>query len=138
MRIPTVILDGIDMKANKLVFPRKKTKTNTANKLTEQIIKFLELNRCQAERVNNISRQVNGRWVKSRMTRGTSDIHAIVRGRAVKIEVKIGKDRQSEYQKIYQRQVEEAGGVYYIAKDFNEFRFWFNQKFRNVCQTTRQ
>ncbi len=60
--------------------------TMTANKLTSDIIEFLQSRKCQAERVNNISRQVKGRWVKSNMTRGTSDIHAIVKGSPAKWE----------------------------------------------------
>jgi len=102
----------------------------TANKLTSDIIEFLQSRKCQAERVNNISRQIKGRWVKSNMTRGTADIHAIVKGRAVKIEVKVGRDSQSIWQKIYQKEVEDAGGIYYIAKDFDSFYEWYNLNFK--------
>ena len=100
------------------------------NKLTVSIIRFLQTNGCQAERVNNIARKIGGRFVKSNMTRGTADIHAIVKGKAVKIEVKIGKDRQSEFQKQYQKEVEKAGGIYYIAKDFDSFYEWYNKNFK--------
>ena len=102
----------------------------TANLLTKKIIKFLEYHGCHAERVNNISRQVNGRWVKSNMMRGTADIHAIIKSKAVMIEVKIGKDSQSIYQKVYQKSVERAGGIYYIAKDFDSFYEWYNNNFK--------
>jgi hypothetical protein len=44
----------------------------------------------------------------------------------VKIEVKIGKDRQSEAQKRYQENIEKAGGIYYIAKNFDDFVEFFN------------
>jgi hypothetical protein len=44
----------------------------------------------------------------------------------VKIEVKIGKDRQSEAQKKYQEDIERAGGVYLIARDFDSFVEWFD------------
>lgn len=64
------------------------------------------------------------------MTRGTADIHAIIKGKAVKIEVKIGKDRQSIFQKEYQKNVEKAGGIYYIAKDFDSFYEWYNLNFK--------
>lgn len=107
-----------------------KPKKLTANQLTANIIKLLKLHNCHAERVNNIARKVKGRWVKSNMMRGTADIHAIIRGRAVMIEVKIGKDKQSIYQKIYQQSVEKSDGIYYIAKDFNEFIFWLKLKFK--------
>jgi hypothetical protein len=45
----------------------------------------------------------------------------------VKIEVKIGRDRQSEAQVEYQRQVEAAGGVYVIAKTFDGFLTWYDE-----------
>jgi hypothetical protein len=39
----------------------------------------------------------------------------------VAIEVKIGKDRQSEAQKNYQAMIEKAGGIYWIVKSFDDF-----------------
>jgi len=71
----------------------------TANKLTANIIKFLQIQGCQAERVNNIAR-------------------------------KIGTDSQSIWQKAYQKEVEKAGGIYYIAKDFDSFYEWYNLNFK--------
>jgi len=102
----------------------------TANEVTSAIKQFLESNNCHVERVNNISRQVKGRWVKSAMMRGTADIHAIIKGKPVMIEVKVGKDRQSIYQKIYQKSVENSKGIYYIAKDFDSFYEWYNNNFK--------
>jgi hypothetical protein len=61
------------------------------------------------------------KWVKSNMKKGSADISATINGRAVKIEVKIGKDRQSEAQKNYQAEIERAGGIYFIAKSFDDF-----------------
>jgi hypothetical protein len=101
----------------------------TANELTRNILHFLILEGCQAERINNIARRIGNRFVKSNMTRGTADIHAIIKGKAIKIEVKIGKDKQSKYQKVYQQEVEKAGGIYYIAKDFDSFYEWYNKMF---------
>ena len=101
----------------------------TANELTKNIIKFIELNGNHAENINVISRMVNGRYVKTNMTKGTSDIHSVIKGKAVMIEVKIGKDRQSVYQKSYQKSIEKAGGIYYIAKDFDSFYEWYNKMF---------
>jgi hypothetical protein len=45
----------------------------------------------------------------------------------VKIEVKVGKDRQSDAQKRYQESIERAGGVYLIARDFDSFVEWFDE-----------
>jgi hypothetical protein len=63
------------------------------------------------------------------MTVGTADISATIRGRSVKIEVKIGRDRQSDAQKRYQASIEAAGGIYYIARNIDDFMQWYNQTF---------
>ena len=101
-----------------------------ANTLTKQIIKFVQLNGGQAERVNNIARKIGNRFVKSNMTKGTADIHCTIKGRSVKIEVKIGRDKQSDAQKLYQQSIESAGGIYYIAKDFDSFYEWYKLNFK--------
>ena len=62
---------------------------------------------------------------------GSADISAVVFGRAVKVEVKIGTDRQSEAQRCYQSAVERAGGLYFIAKDFNTFVEWLDDTFKD-------
>ena len=49
-----------------------------------------------------------------------------------KIEVKIGKDRQSDDQKNYEHQITRAGGIYYIAKDFDSFFHWYNETFGDL------
>ena len=53
--------------------------------------------------------------------KGSADIHILKAGRAVYCEIKIGRDRQSEAQKAFQRSVEEAGGLYIIVRDFDDF-----------------
>jgi len=110
----------------------------TANGLTRCIIDWIKLNGGQAERISVTGRIVNGKqtvtdclghqreigsnkWIPGTMTKGTADISATIRGKSVKIEVKIGADRQSEAQKKYQQDIERAGGVYVIAKDFQHF-----------------
>jgi hypothetical protein len=64
---------------------------------------------------------MGGQWTKGTGTPGSADISATIRGRSVKIEVKYGKDRQSEAQKVYQKMIEDAGGVYYISRTFDDF-----------------
>jgi hypothetical protein len=44
-----------------------------------------------------------------------------IKGRSVKVEIKIGKDFQKLNQKQYQKQVELAGGIYWIIRSFQEF-----------------
>lgn len=118
--------------------PKPTYTDTTANGLTKCIIDFIMLHGGQAERISVMGRpikQANGNYMfgKSHMTAGTADISATICGRSVKIEVKIGKDRQSEKQAKYQHDIERAGGLYYIARDFGSFVEWYNNVF--VCTT---
>jgi len=118
--------------------PPYKPIDNTANGLTAVICNFLNWKGHQAERVSSMGRSIDtskqitdciGRtrtlggtkYIPSNSTKGTADISATINGKSIKIEVKIGKDRQSQAQKKYQINIEQAGGVYLIAKDFDSF-----------------
>ena len=118
----------------------------TANGLTRCIIDFINLSGGQAERINNTGRQIDSRqtvqdvlghtrtigsikWIKGTGTNGTADISATIKGRSVKVEVKIGKDKQSDFQIKYQFNIERAGGIYFVAKDFESFLNWYKLKF---------
>lgn len=112
----------------------------TANGLTRCIVDFIRANGGQAERINTtgmpIIRQLPSgctetTWRKGNTTKGSADISAIICGKSVKIEVKIGHDRQSDAQRRYQQAVENAGGLYFIAKNFEEFLTWYNNNFKN-------
>lgn len=116
--------------------------TNT-NQLTREIIRFLQLKGHQAERISvegrviAKTRRVNDylmggtrmsttyKRVRSSMQRGTADISSTIMGKSVKIEIKVGRDRQSEHQRRYQDQVERAGGVYVIIRDMDQFLGWY-------------
>lgn len=109
--------------------PMPSREDTTANGLTQCIIDFIKLHGGQAERITVMGRptEVCGRvkWGKSHMTVGTADISATIQGRSVKIEVKIGTDKQSKKQKKYQSDIERAGGIYYIARNFIDFVRWY-------------
>jgi len=115
-----------------------KYEDKTANGLTKCVIDYLQLSDHQAERINTMGRPIDNRkqvtdvlgrtktigsmtWGKSTATKGSADISATISGRSVKIEVKIGKDRQSEDQKVYQANIEKSGGQYWIVKNFDDF-----------------
>jgi hypothetical protein len=118
-----------------------KFEDKTANGLTKAITSFIKFNGYQAERINTMGvarekKRTDGKvigvtWTKSTSTKGSADISATIRGRSVKIEVKVGKDRQSEAQKKYQESIERAGGVYIIARDFDSFVEWFDEFIKN-------
>lgn len=110
----------------------------TANDLTKSIIKYLTYRGYQAERISSsgrvIKRQGKSIYIPGTSRNGTADISATIAGRSVKIEVKIGRDRQSPDQVSYQREVEAAGGIYYIAKEFQPFYEWVNQLISNLTE----
>ena len=117
--------------------PKTMYKDSTANGLTRAICDYINYNGYQAERINTMGtarekkttagKVIGVTWTKGTSTAGSADISATIKGRSVKIEVKIGKDRQSDAQKRYQENIEKAGGTYIIAKDFDSFVEWYNQ-----------
>lgn len=115
--------------------PPQPYRDDTANGLTRCIVDYIRFRGGQAERINTtgVPEQRGGRivWRKSNATKGSSDISATIAGRSVKIEVKINSDRQSEAQRRYQATIEQAGGLYFIAKDFTTFVEWFDDTFND-------
>jgi hypothetical protein len=121
--------------------PKTMYKDSTANGLTKAICDYINYNGYQAERINTMGtarekkttagKVIGVTWTKGTSTAGSADISATIKGRSVKIEVKIGKDRQSEAQKRYQENIEKAGGIYIIAKDFDSFVEWYENFIQN-------
>lgn len=118
--------------------PKTKFIEKTANGLTKAVIAWINLNGGFAERINTtgrmldnstivkdalgINRKIGGtKWIKGTGTNGSADISATVNGKSWKIEIKIGKDKQSEAQIEYQKRTEASGGIYTIVKTFDEF-----------------
>ena len=114
----------------------------TANKLTSCIISWIRLHGYQAERISITGRQIDKRqtytdclgnqrtigslqWIPTSGNRGSADISATIAGKSVKIEVKIGRDYQRPDQVKYQRDIEAAGGLYFIASTFEKFHTWY-------------
>mgnify|MGYP001767248360 FL=1 len=136
------------------VFAKKQFRDDTANGLTKCIITFIKFNGGQAERINTTGRLIksnlrclgekdhrmaymSSKWIPGTSTRGSADISATINGMSVKIEVKIGKDRQSEDQKRYQEAIEKAGGLYFIAGDFPSFKVWYSIQLMLIEQRNR-
>lgn len=128
---------------------RQPMRDDTANGLTKCVVSFLNVSGHQAERINTTGRVImergqmyrGGRLVdtyKPRMIptagqRGSADISATIDGRSVKIEIKVGRDRQSDAQKEYQRSIEAAGGIYVIVRDFPSFVEWYETTFHRAA-----
>ena len=51
----------------------------------------------------------------------TSDISATIKGKAIHIEIKVGKDKPSEHQITMQERIRSAGGVYEFIGDMESF-----------------
>ena len=121
------------------------TDANT-NGLTKSVIDYVKFKNFHAERINSTgsikdnrktsidvlgnSRTIGSvQWIKSTTQNGTADISATIKGRSVKIEIKCnatGDRYQSEAQIMYQKQIQQAGGVYIVVRNFTQFYDWFN------------
>lgn len=60
-------------------------------------------------------------WRKSGTTKGIADVQVTYRGRTYNLEIKVGRDRQSEVQKAVEKQIKAAGGHYAVIHCFNDF-----------------
>lgn len=119
---------------------KTKWSDSSANALTRSVLAFINMSGYQAERINTTgmfrqgaklkvgegTRQMPGKWTKGTGTKGSADISATINGRSVKLEIKYGKDRQSDDQIRYQEMIEKAGGVYLIVNNFDDFILWFD------------
>lgn len=116
--------------------PAKKYSDKTANGLTACIMGFLKYNGHYSNRINTTGmlRKVKGqmKWTKSGVRKGTADIDAIINGKPVKIEIKIGRDKMSDEQKTEQHRVTAAGGVYIVCKNMDDFYNWYLEFVGNI------
>lgn len=106
----------------------KLEKKETANGLTQSILRFISSHRWYCTRIQSQG-QYNAklkRWTKGTTRKGIGDILAIIRGDAIMIEVKVGKDKQSQWQKQTQKDVEKSFGIYLQIKSFDEFKMWYD------------
>jgi hypothetical protein len=106
----------------------RKFRDDNANGLTQCIVQYIVLSGGFATRINNQgtwSKKLN-RFIPGTSRKGLSDVMATYKGLSLHIEVKIGKDRQSGAQKKVESEVTRSGGLYYLAKNFTDFKEWFD------------
>lgn len=109
-------------------------KVKTANGLTKFICNFLMWSNCHATRIASSGRLVDGiekqpsgtllttkKWIPGTTRKGTADIKAVIKGRAVDIEIKIGSDKPSAFQLREQELIRQAGGIYEFIKTPQQF-----------------
>lgn len=93
---------------------RKALPKESANRITANIIRAINMQpRCVAYRINNVGVWDAAKEVyrKGNTQKGIFDISAVIRGRAVWIEVKAGRDKPSPDQLLFQQEVRLSGGV---------------------------
>ena len=130
------ILEALDYASEQLKHPsmplpyiaKRKFRDDNANGLTNCITHYITLKGGFASRINNTG-VYDARLKKYRpgtSKRGLPDIISTYRGKSLHIEVKAGKDIQSEAQRKIESEVKQAGGAYYIARNFTDFKLWFD------------
>lgn len=94
-----------------------------ANGLTAFVVNFLEWSGYYANRISSAGRWIEDKqqFIRGNTRKGTADIHAIIKGHHVSIEVKVGKDKMSEHQHKEKARIEAAGGKYWIVKTPDDF-----------------
>ena len=102
-----------------------------ASELTNQIIDYLYRNNCYAWKSTSTG-LYDDKLQRFRMAskKGVSDILAVLppSGRLIAIEVKIGRDRMRPEQIGFFRNIEHIGGLTFVAKDFDSFKEWWNER----------
>jgi hypothetical protein len=114
VKYPNVVADGLYCLPT---LPKYKT----ANGLTKFITNYILWAGWRATRVNTMGRQVGGKWIPGTTRKGTADISATIKGRSIMIEIKVGKDKASEYQLKEQELERKSGGIFEFISTPEEF-----------------
>ena len=97
--------------------------SKAASDLTNNIINFIYRQGGYAWRASSVgvfdSKQMHFRAAAKK---GVADVLSCFKGRLVAVEVKIGKDRLSDEQDGFIKNVEKAGGCAFVAADFEQFK----------------
>jgi len=102
----------------------------TANNLTKGVKNFIKLSGGWAVRVNTMGvyDAKNETYRKiAEEDRGVSDVVGCLNGKALFVEVKVGKDTESKYQKRFKKEMTRAGAVCIVAHDMDQFIEEINQ-----------
>lgn len=102
---------------------KRSFRDDTANGLAGCIEAWCKVHGAFFQRQNSQG-QYDGRlkmWRKSGTTRGIADVQVTFQGKTYNLEIKVGRDRQSEVQKEVERKIKAAGGHYAIIHRFDDF-----------------
>lgn len=101
---------------------------DTANQLTACIVKYITLKHGFASRISNqgtFNRRLN-KYIPATSRKGLADVMGCYKGKNLNVEIKIGRDKQSEAQKKVQTEVTASGGLYFVAHNFSDFKEWID------------
>ncbi len=100
-----------------------KLRDDSANRLTDCIEKYCKVHGYHFQRMNSFGLYDARlkKWRPSGTTKGISDALMIKDGKTIHVEIKYGRDRQSDRQKEIQRSIEAAGGTYIIVRTYEDF-----------------
>jgi hypothetical protein len=101
--------------------PPKYPITTKANGLTLYILNYINWMGYRATRISTSGRVVGGKYIYGQTRRGTADISATIKGRSCMFEIKVGKDKASEFQLKEQAKEKAAGGEYYFTHSPEQF-----------------
>ena len=128
-------LEELDQEAKKQKYPnvpdhcRAKTRHSeaTANGLTKSVLTWLQLNGHYCSRIQSQGQwnQKLGRFTKSTVRKGIGDVMAVIDGKTVMIEIKVGRDKLSPAQIKTQSDVERSGGIYWQIRTFDQFMTFY-------------
>ncbi len=114
---------------------------NTANGLTLAIVNFINWEGWNATRISSAGRLVGDqvtvtesgtrlrtqKYIPGPTRKGTADVTATIRGRSVKIEVKVGADKPRPEQLAEQARERAAGGIYEFIGTMDGFFNLYDQ-----------
>ena len=101
--------------------PPKYPITTKANGLTLYILNYINWMGYRATRISTSGRVVGGKYIYGQTRRGTADISATIKGRSCMFEIKVGKDKATEFQLKEQAKERAAGGEYYFTQSPEQF-----------------
>jgi VRR-NUC domain len=109
--------------------PQMKTVPIKEKDIQRTILDYLAAKRIFHRKINNVGifKQSTGSYIPSQSV-GMPDIIAVVNGRIIGIEVKRPGGPQSPGQKQFQKELETAGGLYFLVHSVEELQHKLQEK----------
>jgi hypothetical protein len=113
--------------------PPKFPNINKANGLTQWVLNFVNWNGYRATRISSAGRYIpgntyeGGMFIPGSTRKGTADISCTIKGLALMVEIKTGRDKPSPEQLKEQAKEIAAGGRYEFVSHPDDFIKIYNQ-----------